>query len=391
MELRLSNLRASKCVSLVFSVAVSCVAVGESRLAAQDDPQKTLIEIGSDWSYFRGVEEPDENWLLPDFDDGDWEVGPSAFGYGTAAHETQALAGGTRIDDMANSFLSLYIRSIFTVEDVASISAVLLRIRYDDGCVVYLNGEEIARLSMPGTAGDFVAFDTAGMLHEADIVQTVPFTCEQLDLLTDGENSLAIQGHNANLTSSDFILQPELLALTTICPTEMTIEERTNGDVKVRWKRPGNVVYDFLELRRNGELVEKQPRVTSRLYTDKEPLPGKNTYRLKVGVDCEFCEMEISIGGGALFRRGDVDDSGTVNLTDAVVILGALFQGKEQPPCIDAADTNDDGTVNLTDGIYLLGSLFQGTAQPPAPGVATCGADPSDDGLADCVYSAACE
>ena len=58
-------------------------------------------------------------------------------------------------------------------------------------------------------------YDTTANSHEADTIQTVVLTCEQLGLIEDGENVLAIQGHNTNLTSSDFILQPELLAVTT--------------------------------------------------------------------------------------------------------------------------------------------------------------------------------
>ena len=49
-------------------------------------------------------------------------------------------------------------------------------------------------------------------------------------------------------------------------------------------------------------------------------------------------------------------------------------------PCLDAADVDDSGRVDLTDAIGLLQFLFLGGAGPrsPFPG---CGADPSEDGL----------
>lgn len=388
MDERRRGLRISDVVGLVACVALTFVAVGTSELAAQDETQIKLLSIGDLWSYFKGVEEPDPDWNQPTYDDRDWEIGASPFGYGDTV-------GGTQLTDMMGNYLSVYIRNVFVVEDLASIAMVVLNIKYDDGAVVYLNGEEIARLSMSGTKGDPVPFDRAGTDHEASSVQPVVLTCDDMGLLTQGENLIAIQGHNVNLTSSDLVIEPELVAVTTVCPTEMTAEERTNGAVRVRWTRPfTSMRYDFLELRRNGELVEEQPRATSSLYTDDTPLPGTSTYELKVGLCEQFCTMSVSITIGSdepMFRRGDTDNNGSVNLSDALVILNSLFQGAGTPACLDAADTNDDGTFNLSDGIFLLGSLFQGSAQPPAPGTTTCGPDPSADTLAACEYGAACQ
>jgi hypothetical protein len=84
----------------------------------------------------------------------------------------------------------------------------------------------------------------------------------------------------------------------------------------------------------------------------------------------------------ALFVRGDVDANGSIEITDAVRLLGFLFLGGEAPPCRDAADVDDDGATNVTDAIRILGFLFRGTV-PPAPPTprgaryshADCGAD----------------
>lgn len=95
----------------------------------------------------------------------------------------------------------------------------------------------------------------------------------------------------------------------------------------------------------------------------------------------------------AVFRRGDADASGAVELTDVIFTLGHLFLGQPPPPCPDAADVDDNGVVELTDTIYSLGYQFLGQAPPPAPGPFTCGADstPADPPLATCDYApAAC-
>jgi hypothetical protein len=83
------------------------------------------------------------------------------------------------------------------------------------------------------------------------------------------------------------------------------------------------------------------------------------------------------------FQRGDVNGSGTINITDVVNLLDALFLGGTAPACLDAADTDDNGRLVLTDAVYLLNHLFQGGPAPPAPGK-DCGPDPTVDDLEDC-------
>ena len=83
------------------------------------------------------------------------------------------------------------------------------------------------------------------------------------------------------------------------------------------------------------------------------------------------------------FRRGDANNDGIVNLSDAVTALNYLFLGvwnHPQPLCEDAADTNDDGSLNITDPIFILNFLFLGGKAPPAP-YPDLGEDPTVDKL----------
>ncbi len=80
------------------------------------------------------------------------------------------------------------------------------------------------------------------------------------------------------------------------------------------------------------------------------------------------------------FLRGDADSNEKVELTDAVRILGFLFQGKQEPSCLDAADTNDNGKIDISDAISLLQYLFLGGSSPGLPYPAR-GIDPTADGL----------
>jgi hypothetical protein len=83
----------------------------------------------------------------------------------------------------------------------------------------------------------------------------------------------------------------------------------------------------------------------------------------------------------AVFQRGDANADGTVNISDAITVLGFLFLGSPAAlHCEDAADVDDSGALNITDPVYLLGFLFLGGPAPPAP-FGRCGPDPTADVL----------
>jgi hypothetical protein len=85
---------------------------------------------------------------------------------------------------------------------------------------------------------------------------------------------------------------------------------------------------------------------------------------------------------GVIFRRGDCNDDGAVDISDAVSTLGSLFLGDGDPACDDACDSNDDGAVDLSDALATLGVLFLGEGEMPPPGRNRCGPDPTEDPLA---------
>ena len=79
-----------------------------------------------------------------------------------------------------------------------------------------------------------------------------------------------------------------------------------------------------------------------------------------------------------LFHRGDVDADGSLNVTDAIVLLRSLFGGGRAPVCTEAADVDDNGRLNITDATRILRYLFQRGAPPTSPGPPgqACGPDP---------------
>ena len=96
---------------------------------------------------------------------------------------------------------------------------------------------------------------------------------------------------------------------------------------------------------------------------------------------CVFTAAPCLDAADAPFRRGDINDDSTVDISDPIVLLAYLFNSGETPGCMDSADTNDDGLVNVGDAISVLGYIFGDGSAPPAPGPLLCGLDLTDDTL----------
>ncbi|HEV8335703.1 MAG TPA: hypothetical protein VGR67_04725 [Candidatus Polarisedimenticolia bacterium] len=81
------------------------------------------------------------------------------------------------------------------------------------------------------------------------------------------------------------------------------------------------------------------------------------------------------------FLRGDCNDDGRVDLSDAVCILNWLFFAGAGPGCLAVANMDGVGAVDITDPIYLLTHLFLGGPAPVAPyPVCGTGTLPEDEG-----------
>ncbi|HVR76392.1 MAG TPA: hypothetical protein VMT52_18835, partial [Planctomycetota bacterium] len=105
--------------------------------------------------------------------------------------------------------------------------------------------------------------------------------------------------------------------------------------------------------------------------------------------------IAITQAGGpvlAVFHRGDADDNGALQLTDALRVLGFLFLGGPPPTCLDAGDADDNGALQLTDALRILGFLFLGgpPPSPPGPPGEECAVDPTTDDELDCVSYTSC-
>lgn len=158
----------------------------------------SVIPRNSEWKLSAGQPLP-KNWFQPAFDASAWPLKTAGFGYGDNDDKTI-------LDDMRSRYKLIAIRKTFTPETAAKIA---LAIRYDDGFIAYINGKEFARVGIEnGRGADARGFKN----HEARPSHTI-FPIPQKLIQPGKENIIAIEGHNANISSSDLTLDPFVIQI----------------------------------------------------------------------------------------------------------------------------------------------------------------------------------
>jgi hypothetical protein len=133
-------------------------------------------------------------------------------------------------------------------------------------------------------------------------------------------------------------------------------------------------------------LIEKlgpSPRVGARMPTNLPTLTDPEVLVLSTWI-LEGALMDAA--PATPFSRGDVSESGAIDISDPIAIINFLFLGLvDKLTCREAADVNNDGGVDVSDPVALLNWLFQAGPPPAAPGppeMGPCGFDPDAPGSA---------
>ena len=130
-------------------------------------------------------------------------------------------------------------------------------------------------------------------------------------------------------------------------------------------------LYFFLD----GRVVEKMTSPTqgsSYQYTFTGLPEGKHWLGVRAYDDKglwghQFLRVTVEEAAPVRFARGDCNDDGNVDISDAVCILKWLFAGEATPGCVAATNTNGDDDANIADATYLLHHLFSGGRAPAQP------------------------
>ncbi|MCA9197040.1 MAG: CotH kinase family protein [Planctomycetales bacterium] len=147
------------------------------------------------------------DWTQIGFDDASWLEGPMGVGFG--GFEELVRTEFNPVEDGTTTM----VRIPFQIDNLQSLAdnRLTLRMRYDDGFVAYINGQEVARSNL---RDDELAWDSrASTRRNSDAEQFEPYDISEFySALVEGENVLAIRGINSSASSNDMLIAPELVS-----------------------------------------------------------------------------------------------------------------------------------------------------------------------------------
>ena len=178
-------------VTLTQATGINTVTLVQSAAPTPAPPATAAV-----WKYLDDGSDQSTQWRARVFDDSAWASGPSELGYADDPATTVSFG-----PDPDNKFVTTYFRHGFSVPDPSAYHGLTLRLLVDDGCVVYLNGTEVARRNMPAGEVNYRTLALTGITGAGENsfhTYTLP-----VSTLVAGTNVLAVEVHQAVLNSSD--------------------------------------------------------------------------------------------------------------------------------------------------------------------------------------------
>ena len=184
-------------------------AGSESLLLPEGSPTQAFVPTGDSLAM---------TWTEPEFDDTGWISGASGVGFELDTGFEGLF--GVDLSEMYSLNSSAYARWEFDIQDRAQLAAVTsltLRARYDDGFIAYLNGGEVASANRPANP----AWNShASAAHpDGSAIEFSTFNLSNsINRLRLGTNVLAVHCMNQQSESNDLLFVPELVAATGTIP-----------------------------------------------------------------------------------------------------------------------------------------------------------------------------
>ncbi|MGC8830031.1 MAG: hypothetical protein ACP5TE_09670 [Verrucomicrobiia bacterium] len=189
---------------------------------------QTLIAQGSVWKYLDDGSNQGVAWRELNFNDSSWKSGAAELGFGDGDEKTVI----NRYNANNQQIITYYFRRYFVINDPSEYSALEVRLRRDDGGIVYINGVEVFRSNMP--SGTNITYTTTSAGNAADDGNSWFSTNAPATMLVSGTNVCAVEIHQANSTSSDVTFELELIGMPKLRANIL----KFNKDIVVYWEDP---------------------------------------------------------------------------------------------------------------------------------------------------------
>jgi hypothetical protein len=200
--------------------------------------QTILIPYGSTWKYRDNGSNQGTAWRATGFNDASWATGPAQLGYGDGDEATVVSYG----PNPNQKYITTYFRKAITVSNPSSYSGLTLRIKRDDGAVVFINGTERFRTNMPNGNISYTTRASTDAPDDGNTPQTVSLASS---VLVAGTNVIAVEIHQNVRTSTDISFDLELTAAGDI--TAPTVTSLLPADNAANVLTTTNLVMTFNE------------------------------------------------------------------------------------------------------------------------------------------------
>ena len=141
-------------------------------------------------------------WTLESLDDSSWQTGVTGVGY------AYPELIGLDVSAMRSVNQTVYIRIPFNVDNPLAVVTMTLRMRYEDGMIAYINGQEVARSNAPAAGAETWNSGAPAYRVNRIAVHSVDYPIGRFDFLHVGTNVLAVQGLNYLVDSPSLLIFP---------------------------------------------------------------------------------------------------------------------------------------------------------------------------------------
>lgn len=169
------------------SFSLSVMATEGTQPPAPAEPQP-LVADNATWNYTFENAAPDPGWQSPGFDATKWSAGQSPLGWGHSSIATTLTAVGTKP-------LAVQYVHTFDLDNLATVEAVKITTRADDGIVLYVNGDEVTRHNLPSGTISWTTYATAAPSTPTAVANPVVLRIP-VAAFNEGTNTIAAAVHS---------------------------------------------------------------------------------------------------------------------------------------------------------------------------------------------------
>jgi methionine-rich copper-binding protein CopC/hemin uptake protein HemP len=242
----------NKKVALLLVILISSFSVFAQGTA-------TLVAAGSSWKYLDNGSNQGTAWRATSFNDASWATGNAKLGYGQSDVATVVSYGPLSI----LKYVTTYFRKSITIPSAAAYTGYTLRVKRDDGIVVYVNGTERYRNNMPTGTISSTTLASAAASDNGNTWQSVSLPASAF---TSGTNVIAVEIHLVSrVIDTDIAFDLDLTGtLADLTPPTVTNYSPANGSTNVAPNVPLVLTFSepvvkgtgSIQIRQNGTVTQ---------------------------------------------------------------------------------------------------------------------------------------